>query len=744
MNIPAITGRINAIHSEPLILSETFIDMAERFVKLPGTVLLMSGGDHDCARYHILGIKPWLVFKGRHRNMTITVKNTTKTFKADPFETLETILNTYQLKPDEYPKPLGAGLLGYLAYDLKDCLENLHRTSIDDLGLPHICMFAPSLIIIKDKITGLCHLHAVAPDYYSKEEMNKNIVWFKQTLLEQKKSSQDFAGDSNNFKPNISRPDYLDAVKQIKEYISAGHVYQVNMSQRFSMGFHGDGFQYFKALYQKNPAPFFAYLNAGDHQIISTSPERFILQQKNQVETRPIKGTRPRGKTPELDKALKKELQESKKDDAELSMIVDLLRNDIGKVCRAGSVFVDQHKRLEAYQNVYHLVSIIKGTLEKGKNSVDLIKATFPGGSITGCPKIRSMEIIDELEPNQRHIYTGSIGYISFHQTMDLSIAIRTAVIVNNQILFSVGGGIIYDSDPKDEFEETLHKGRSLMELLEKKSKIAKPGAYAWHSGILKPVARIKISAFDQGLQYGFGFFETIRVNNCHPCYLKAHIKRFNQTWRELFNFEPPDLSWPAIISQVLDKNKMENKTTALKIMAVKGQKEYPALDYNLIVSARPYTHRLSSRKEFGIRLGTFPEPRQSPLAAHKTLNYLYYLLAGQRAIKNGYDEALILNPDNTLSETNTGNLLFIKEKQVILPLSSHVLPGIMQAAVCEYLISLGYKVITRVIEPAEPAKMDLMLITNSLMGAVPVISLDGKRLAKATRLWQDINQTVL
>lgn len=735
MNIPEITGHINNIHSEPIILSESFINMAHRFVKLPGTVLLMSGGEHDCARYHILGVKPWLTFKGRHQNMKITVKNSTKEFKADPFETLETILNAYQLKPAEYPKPLGAGLLGYLAYDLKDCLEELHRTSIDDLNLPHICMFAPSLIIIKDKITGLCRLHAVEPDCYSKEEMNKNIVWFKQILLGPREHSQDFAGDSNNFKSNISRPDYLKAVEKIKEYITAGHVYQVNMSQRFSMGFHGDGFQYFKALYQKNPAPFFAYLNVGDHQIISTSPERFILQQKNQVETRPIKGTRPRGKTPALDKALKKELQQSKKDDAELSMIVDLLRNDIGKVCKAGSVFVDQHKRIEAYQNVYHLVSVVKGTLGKKKNSVDLIKATFPGGSITGCPKIRSMEIIDELEPSRRHIYTGSIGYISFHQSMDLSIAIRTAVILNNQILFSVGGGIIYDSDPIDEFEETLHKGRSLMDLLEKKTKVVKSEAYAWHSGILKPVNQIKISAFDQGVQYGFGFFETIRVNNGCPCYLNAHIKRFNQTWQELFDFEPPDLSWSEIISQVLIKNKMENKTTALKIMVVKGQKEYPAIDYNLIITARPYTHRLSGRKEFGIRLGTYPEPRQSPLASHKTLNYLYYLLAGKWALKNEYDEAMILNPDNTISETNTANLLLIKKKEVILPFSAHVLPGIMQSVVCEHLVSSGYKVITRAIEPADLFEMDLVLITNSLMGAVPVISLDGKRLAKSTGL---------
>ncbi|MBW2195839.1 MAG: anthranilate synthase component I family protein, partial [Deltaproteobacteria bacterium] len=217
----------------------------------------------------------------------------------------------------------------------------------------------------------------------------------------------------------------MDAIKRIKKYIVSGHVYQVNMSQRFEMGFAGDPFRLFKRLYKSNPAPFFAYINAGDHQVLSTSPERFIFQQGRRVETRPIKGTRPRGKTLAEDSALRFELEQSKKDDAELSMIVDLLRNDMGKVCKPGSVRVVEHKRTEAYQNVYHLVSVVEGILNCKHDAVDLIMATFPGGSITGCPKVRAMEIIDELEPKRRHIYTGAIGYVSFHDTMDLSIAIR-------------------------------------------------------------------------------------------------------------------------------------------------------------------------------------------------------------------------------------------------------------------------------------------------------------------------------
>ena len=236
------------------------------------------------------------------------------------------------------------------------------------------------------------------------------------------------------------------------------------MSQRFEARFNGDAFELFSRTYHANPAAFFAFIQAGDHQIVSTSPERFLRRTGSHVETCPIKGTRPRSTNMETDRAHRDELQTSPKDDAELSMIVDLLRNDLGKVSVPGSVKVTEHKRVEAYKNVYHLVSTIKGELEHRHTSMALLRATFPGGSITGCPKIRAMEIIDELEPFRRHVYTGSIGYVSFHDTMDLSIAIRTATVTRGRLVFSVGGGIVYDSEPESEYEETLHKGRTLLD----------------------------------------------------------------------------------------------------------------------------------------------------------------------------------------------------------------------------------------------------------------------------------------
>jgi para-aminobenzoate synthetase component 1 len=254
----------------------------------------------------------------------------------------------------------------------------------------------------------------------------------------------------------------------VRRYIRAGDVYQVNLSQRFQFPFHGNPFQLWEHLYAMNPSPFYAFVQAGDHQVLSTSMERFLYRRGSYIETRPIKGTRPRGKTREEDERLSMELKTSLKDDAELSMIVDLLRNDLGRLCLQKTVRVTEHKRLESYQNVHHLISIVTGELREDATYGKILKATFPGGSITGCPKIRSMEIIDELEPNIRHVYTGSIGYLGWHGNMDLNVAIRTALLHREICYFSVGGGIVYDSNEEDEYQETLHKARTLFDLMER------------------------------------------------------------------------------------------------------------------------------------------------------------------------------------------------------------------------------------------------------------------------------------
>jgi para-aminobenzoate synthetase component 1 len=354
------------------------------------------------------------------------------------------------------------------------------------------------------------------------------------------------------------------------------------------------------------------------------------------------------------------------------------------------------------------------------------------------------MEIIDELEPSRRHIYTGSIGYISFHNTMDLSIAIRTATINRSRVFFSAGGGIVYDSDPSDEYEETLHKGKTLMEILKGSGISSDKSVRVWINGTLMPVEEAKISVADQGLQFGYGLFETIRVENGVPGYLEEHLNRFNNSWKMLMDSPHPDLTWDEIIRQVVWANGLQDKTAAVKIMATFGSREEPSCSHSFIVTARPYIHRLSGKSEPGLHLITYQEPRQTPLADHKTLNYLYYHLAGKWAKKNQGDEALILNPDGTVSETNTASLVLINKNTAIIPVSRAVLPGIMAKAVTRYLGHSGFKIKSQKVLPEELYLADQVWITNSLMGVVPVLSLDGKPLAHPTNLWQKINARVL
>jgi para-aminobenzoate synthetase component 1 len=466
--LPAPARRI---HRATLDWTAPFVDLVGRFAHEPGTVALLSGGAQDSARYHILGLRPWLALREREGEVVADLAQGRVALAHDPFAVLDALVARFALAEADAALPLSSGLLGYLAYDLKDLLEALPRTSRDDLGLPRLYMTAPSILVVHDRVAATTLAFAPAlddDDAGAEQRLARFVRELGEATTQAQSRAQSTSSRVGKLTSGLTREQYIAAVEAIRDYILRGHVYQVNMSQRFEGAFHGDAFALFRDLFAANPAPFFAFIQAGDHQIVSTSPERFIELRGGAIETRPIKGTRPRGKTPEQDQALRHALVTSAKDESELSMIVDLLRNDLGKVCATGSVRVHEHKRVEAYENVYHLVSVVRGRLDDDKRAVDLIRATFPGGSITGCPKIRAMEIIDELEPVRRHVYTGAIGYLGFGGTMDLSIAIRTATIARGRIVFSVGGGVVFDSNASDEFEETLHKGRTLSSVLER------------------------------------------------------------------------------------------------------------------------------------------------------------------------------------------------------------------------------------------------------------------------------------
>jgi para-aminobenzoate synthetase component I len=456
-------GRIVDIKERPFQPPGEGADLAEVFApfrRMPYAMLLLSGGDLDCAGHSLMGWDPFLVIRAKGKRIQLDRGEESTELVGNPFEVLDEALTALELPGPPPVAPFSAGGLGFLAYDLKNHLERLPAAARDDLGLPELVLAFPRRLVVHDR--------------RAKRFRSLEVVWEDAKGRVPRGAAEVPPGNNHppgfrvgRLESNFTREDYLRAVGRIREYIKNGDVYQVNLSQRFSFPLQGDPYGLFCRLFALNPAPFYAYLNCRDSVIFSTSMERFLFRREDYLETRPIKGTRPRGCTPAEDEAQRRELAASLKDDAELSMIVDLLRNDLGKVCRAKSVRVQEHKRLEAYQNVYHLVSIVTGRLQPGTSQVDILRATFPGGSITGCPKIRAMEIIDELEPHVRHVYTGALGYLGLHRNMDLNVAIRTGIAADGWGHFSVGGGVVYDSDEEAEFEETLHKGRTLFRLIE-------------------------------------------------------------------------------------------------------------------------------------------------------------------------------------------------------------------------------------------------------------------------------------
>jgi para-aminobenzoate synthetase component 1 len=729
--IGRLLGPIHEVCAAPLRGNEPFVELARRFAHRAGTVVLLSGGDGDCARYDVLGIDPWLTLRGTATRVVLETRGETTTVELDPLTVLEHVLRRYSLPSTGDAVPLSAGLLGYLSYDLKDCLEVLPRTSVDDLNLPHLYVTAPSVLVVHDRWEGTTTAYAPSFEGSGIEARGKLAV-FEQTVAHAASELASREIVAGEFKSNFTPREYVSAVEAIRDYIRRGHVYQVNLSQRFEATFQGDPFALFARLFGRNPAPFFAYVNAGDHQLVSTSPERFVRLSGASVETRPIKGTRRRGASREEDARLRHELESSPKDDSELSMIVDLLRNDIGKVCKAGSVHVSEHKRLEAYENVYHLVSIVRGELDEGKSAVDLIRATFPGGSITGCPKIRATEIIDELEPVRRHVYTGAIGYLSFHGAMDLSIAIRTATIAGGRILFSVGGGVVYDSVASDEFDETLHKGQTLMQAFD-----AVPNAaaarerVAWCNGAYKPIRDVHVSVDDEGFLYGYGIFETIRVNRGVPWMLDAHLDRFARGWSHCFPSPPPDITWGDVIRGVVEKCGLSEKIAAVKILAAKGQGARGRFDGTMLVTAREYSSPLASTGRTALRLAVYPYSRQSPLGRYKTMNYMLYRMAGNWAKARGADDAILLDSDQAVSETSTANLFARVGGKVVRPLSDGALPGTAEKAVIDLLATWGEPVEERKLYPEDLKDADLVFATNALMGVAAISHIDDTPLAE-------------
>lgn len=433
----------------------------------PYSFFLDSGRDPDTlGRYSFIGGNPLLVFTSKEDAITIKTKTAEKTVAGHPFDELQKLLKQYKM---DYPSPFPflGGAVGYFSYDLCHQLEVLPRSAVDDVDIPDCFMgFYDGIVIIDHKVNKT---YVAALGIEENEEDIVNRLKEKFQGDPQVEIRSDFKINENvEFRGNFTKPEYMKALDAVHEYILAGDIYQTNLTQRFNSDLQITPLELYSELRRINPAPFASYIDFGVGQIVSSSPERFILVQGKNIETRPIKGTMPRGKTPEEDAENRDTLVNSEKDKAELLMIVDLERNDLGKIAKTGTVKVPELFKLEEYQTVFHLVSTVTAELKDDLDAIDCVKATFPGGSITGAPKIRAMEIIDELEPTQRNIYTGSIGYIGFNGDLDLNIVIRTIVCKDGKGYFQVGGGIVWDSDNQSEYQETFDKGRALMDALKR------------------------------------------------------------------------------------------------------------------------------------------------------------------------------------------------------------------------------------------------------------------------------------
>ena len=423
---------------------------------LPWSMLLQSSSSsHIDSRFDILVTRPKATLVTKGQESIIDTAHGIEKSNEDPFQLLK------KLQSDTLPDtvyngelPFIGGALGYFSYDLGRRVERMPELAERDISAPDMAIGIFDWALIVD--------HHSKKAYSVGAKVESNWQWL---LAQAKGETRPFAL-LNDWQSNMTKSCYQNKFVRVKDYIQAGDCYQINLAQRFSAPYQGSEWDAFQKLSHVNGGPFSAFIRVPDCTILSVSPERFLQVKDNKIETKPIKGTRPRNHDKSTDKQTAIELSQAEKDQAENLMIVDLLRNDVGRVAKPGSVKVPKLFEIESFPAVHHLVSTITAELDDNYSPVDLLKVSFPGGSITGAPKIRAMEIIEELEPHRRSAYCGSIGYISRHGRMDTSITIRTLVAEKNQLFVWAGGGLVSDSECLNEYQETLDKLSRILPVL--------------------------------------------------------------------------------------------------------------------------------------------------------------------------------------------------------------------------------------------------------------------------------------
>ena len=456
---------------KPFIHDITGINYLSAFLAvkhMPYSLLLDSSDrKHPNSRYSFVMCNPIETIEALEGKVTITNWEQKLSMSGDPFTLLQSRIKSWVSDATSIPNmpPFQGGAAGLFGYDLGRYLEELPAIAASGGSAPDMA------VGIYDQV--LAHDHLLKKTYIFTHARNEEEAikkrGFMMALFSKDINQPEYQTTKLNWKSNFNKKSYKAQVQKVIDYIRAGDIFQTNLAQRFDAQLpeNFDPFIHYLHLREVNPAPFCAYMNIGNIKIASTSPERFITAQDKNVETCPIKGTRPHVDDFKQDRNYKRDLQSSEKDKSENTMIVDLMRNDLSKVCDEHSINVSGLCKLETFASVHHLVSTIKAKLADDKGSLDLLRACFPGGSITGAPKIRAMEIIEELEPTRRTAYCGSIGYIGFDDCMDTNILIRTLVYEGDKVSLQTGGGIVADSDPADEYQETMDKAAAILNSFE-------------------------------------------------------------------------------------------------------------------------------------------------------------------------------------------------------------------------------------------------------------------------------------
>lgn len=439
-------------------------------------------GGEKIGRYSFIGIEPCVTIQCKNGVTEIHFANGIKETKENFFDTLEKLLREYSFPKEEninLPRFKG-GFVGFIGYDMIRFIELLPKKFTEDNSLD-TCLSLFAFILAFDHVTQQLHIihNAVLSDslslHHQYSEGMKALSNMEEKIFQNNFSSaekKNFSANVGEMISNISKKEFEENVIRSKEYISAGDVFQVVLSQRFEIPYEGDTFQIYRALRIVNPSPYLYFLDFGETTIIGSSPEILVRRENGIAETYPIAGTRPRGKNDEDDKRIEEELLADEKENAEHIMLVDLGRNDLGKVCEKNSVRVERMKFLVRYSHVMHIASKVVGKISTGKTALDVFKATFPAGTVSGAPKVRAMEIIDELETTKRGMYAGAVGYFDFSGAMDTCIAIRTIFATKEKLFIQAGAGIVADSVPEKEFFESVNKAKALVKAIELACKI--------------------------------------------------------------------------------------------------------------------------------------------------------------------------------------------------------------------------------------------------------------------------------